>query len=90
MLLDCIAFFLCGPSQLLYFPDRLDMMCLGQLIAGAMHANLLTPCMLEMIESALVLFPGRELEANVIGAGAFNSALGISFLISPIYGSIVN
>ena len=46
--------------------------------------------MLEMIESALVLFPGRELEANVIGAGAFNSALGISFLISPIYGSIVN
>ena len=34
-----VACLLIGPSQLLYFPDSLALMCVGQAIGGSMLAN---------------------------------------------------
>ena len=55
-----------------------------------MLATQLIPGLPEMVEGALVHFPGQEREVNNMSSGIFNSFLGIGQVIAPLYGSTAN
>ena len=55
-----------------------------------MLAMQLIPGLPEMVEGALVHFPGQEREVNNMSSGIFNSFLGLGQVIAPLYGSTAN
>ena len=87
--MNCIAFFLIGPSLLFNMPDSLLFMAIGQVIGGYAVANMIIPCLSEAIANAMERYPEHEQEVNDLSSGLYNSALGISYLIAPLYGSTV-
>ena len=88
-LANVFAFLLVGPSLLLQFPDSVILMCIGQILVGITFGGQYIPALPEMVEEAITRFPGQEREVNNMSVGIFQSFLGIGFLISPLYGSIL-
>ena len=71
-----IAFLLVGPSQLFAMPNSLVIMGVGQALAGVFSAFMMIPCLPEMVESTLPLYPGQERQVNDLSSGLFNAFLG--------------
>jgi MFS family permease len=76
---------LVGPSH--YLPDRIEIMCIGQLAIGALGLFLMVPAIPEMINAAGKLYPHKIIEITDISAGVFNCFLGTGQVIGPIIGS---
>jgi len=71
-----IAFLFVGPSEIFGLPNSLVVMGIGQALAGLFSAFMMIPCLPEMVESTLPLYPGQERQVNDLSSGLFNSFLG--------------
>ena len=77
-----------GPSKLFDFPDSIWIMILGQALRGLVDPFILEPCLPEMIESVLPLYPDNcEQQINDLSSGMFNMFLGIGQIAGPLFGA---
>ena len=53
-----VAFIFVGPSEMFNFTDSLILMGIGQALVGIFTAFMMIPGLPEMVESALIYFPG--------------------------------
>ena len=90
----CFSFFiimmasLCiGPSELLSFPNSLILMGFGHAIGGFFLAQAGQPALIEMINVGKARYPEWEELTSAMSAAAYNSMMGISYLVAPIYGT---
>ena len=82
--------FLCvGPSQFLHFPNSILLMAIGHTFGGFFLAQGGQPSLMEMINVSKESYPEWEEMTTAMSAAAYNSMLGISYLIAPIYGTAV-
>ena len=54
-----IGFLLIGPSKLIYLPDSIILMAIGQAVAGIFCATVLIPSLPEMVEYVTKKYPAE-------------------------------
>lgn len=82
-----VAGLLMGPSQVLGFPDKIWIACLGQLILGFGMSGSLIPSLPEMIRQGKEKYPRQQEKVSDLAAGVFNSLLGFGQILGPLYGA---
>ena len=68
-------------------PNSLALMAFGHALGGFASAHACQPCLIEMLEVGKGKYPEWEELVSAMSAALYNSIMGISYLVAPIYGT---